>query len=348
MDRPSTSVQSSYRGLIHEDPETAGHVVRRGGLARHGAVNSFRDELTAALPSDALEKLKQAGRIAADAREAGARRITAGAKVRDVCVAVEDEIHRRGAHLAFPVQSSRNHVAAHYCPSPEDDTTYADGDLAKLDIGVHVDGWVVDTALTVNVGDREENRPLVRAAEEALRAAIAELAPGVEVRALSAAIQRTVSSFGFRPVRNLCGHGVGRWTVHCAPPIPNVPDAATTRLPLHAVVAIEPFATDGLGFVREEGLAEVFRLPPENEDVPDVADVDAGLIAAIRSFRGLPFARRQLSAFPRPVVERTLATLREQGRLAAYPPLAETTGQRVAQAEHTVYVGTEGVVVLTR
>ena len=296
---------------------------------------------------DILEKLRKAGRIAEQAREAGARRVVAGAKVRDVCVAVEDEIHGLGGGLAFPVQSSRNHVAAHYCPSPEDETVYADGDLAKLDIGVHVDGWVVDTALTVNVGDREENRPLVRAAEEGLRAAIASLAPGVEVRDLSAAIERAIASFGLRPVRNLCGHGVGQWTVHCPPPIPNVPDTARTRLPLHAVVAIEPFATDGLGLVREEGDAQVFRLPPD-EDVQDVrAGVDAAMLDAIHAFRGLPFARRQLSAFPRDVLERGLAGLLGRGRLTAYAPLAEKSGRRVAQAEHTIYLGPAGVEVLT-
>jgi methionyl aminopeptidase len=311
--------------------------------------------IAANMPPEVLDKLKRAGRIAAGAREAGARRIVAGVKVRDVCVAVEDEIRRRGGGLAFPVQSSRNHVAAHYCPAPEDETAYADGDLAKLDIGVHVDGWVVDTAVTVNVGDREESRPLVRAAEDALSAAIAALAPEVEVRTVSSAIQRTISSFGLRPVRNLCGHGVGRWTVHCPPPIPNVPDTAAARLPLHAVVAIEPFATDGLGMVREEGSPEVFRLPPDAGDPAGVdagvdADVDAEdpLLAAIHAFRGLPFARRQLAGFPRAHVEEALARLRARGRLAEYPPLAETSGRRVAQAEHTVYLGTEGVVVLTR
>lgn len=296
---------------------------------------------------DVLEKLKQAGRIAAAARDEGARRIVVGARVRDVCVAVEEEIHRQGGQLAFPVQSSRNHVAAHYCPSLQDETAYAEGDLAKLDVGVHVDGWVVDTALTVNVGDRAENRLLVRAAEEALRAAIATLAPGVEVRAVSSAIERAIASCGLRPVRNLCGHGVGRWTVHCPPPIPNVPDAASTRLPLHAVFAIEPFATDGGGVVHEEGTAEVFRLPPDREGLSAAADVDPSLLAAIHAYRGLPFARRQLAAFPPAVVERGLAALLGPGGLASYAPLAETAGRRVAQAEHTVYLGTEGVVVLT-
>ena len=303
--------------------------------------------MTGALAGDALEKLKRAGRIAAAARAAGARLITPGAKVRDVCVAVEEEIHRRGGSLAFPVQSSRNHVAAHYCPSPEDESAYADGDLAKLDVGVHVDGWVVDTALTVNVGDRAENLPLVRAAQEALRAAIAALAPGVEVRAVSSAIARSIASFGLRPVRNLCGHGVGRWTVHCPPPIPNTPDSAPARLPAHAVVAIEPFATDGAGMVREQGVAEVFRLAPEKAGRAPAAGVDPALMDAIEALRGLPFARRQLAHLPRPVVERGLAAMLGQGRLAAYAPLAETTGRRVAQAEHTIYVGTEGVVVLT-
>jgi len=301
---------------------------------------------SAALAPDVLDKLRRAGRIAARARDDGARRIVAGARVRDVCVSVEDDIHRQGGGLAFPVQSSRNHVAAHYCPSPEDETVYAEGDLAKLDIGVHVDGWVVDTALTVNVGGGEEGGRLVRAAEEALRAAIAALSPGVEVRAVSAAIEAAIGSAGLRPVRNLCGHGVARWTVHCAPPIPNVPDRAGTRLPLHSVVAIEPFATDGLGLVREQGEAEVFRLAP-GEGGAAPAGPHGALLQAMQAFRGLPFARRQLAGVPRDALERGLAALVGEGTLMAYPPLAEKSGRPVAQAEHTIYLGPERVEVLT-
>jgi methionyl aminopeptidase len=307
-----------------------------------------------AIAPDVLEKLRRAGQIAAEAREMGARRIVAGAKVRDVCVAVEDQIHRLGGGLAFPVQSSRNQIAAHYCPSPEDETLYAEGDLAKLDIGVHVDGWVVDTALTVNVGGRAENRPLVEAAEEALRAAIAAIAPDVEVRAPSSAIERAIESFGLRPVRNLCGHGVSRWTVHCPPPIPNVPDSAGTTLPLHSVVAIEPLATDGIGLVKEEGAPQVFRLEPDH-DGSDDRDTDDGrprtasgeALAGIRAFRGLPFARRQLDNYPRERVEEALVRLRAARRLSEYPPLVEKSGRRVAQAEHTIYLGPNGVEILT-
>src|SRR5262245_57432690 len=146
-----------------------------------------------------LECLREAGRIASAARSYGAKRVRPGASLREVCVAVEDEIHRRGGQLAFPVQSSRNQVAAHYCAAPDDATLYQAGDLAKLDLGVHVDGWVVDTALTVNVGDVRENQPLIEAAEGALRAAIAAAGAGVPVRKLSAEIERAIRDRGLKP-----------------------------------------------------------------------------------------------------------------------------------------------------
>jgi len=297
------------------------------------------------LASQPLEALREAGRIAALARERGSLIIGAGARVRDVCVAVEEEIRRLGGEVAFPVQSSRNHVAAHYCPSPEDETVYARGDLAKLDIGVHVDGYLVDTALTVNVGDDPERRRFVAAASAALEAAIATAGPDAEIRQISSAIESTIRRFGLRPMRNLCGHGVGRWTVHCPPPIPNSVDGSSSRLRAGAVIAIEPFATDGQGVVVEQGKAEVFRMNPSRETVPGADDE---VVKAIRAFRGLPFARRHLALFPRDMVEAALKVLLARNVLMAYAPLAEAGGSFVAQAEHTLYVGKDGVEVLTR
>ena len=291
-----------------------------------------------------LECLRAAGRIAAEARREGEALVVAGARVRDVCAAVEDAILRRGGGLAFPVQSSRNAIAAHYCPSPEDETVYADGDLAKLDVGVHVEGWVVDTAVTVNVGGRASSQPLIDAARAALDAAIAEAAPGRAVRRLSAVIEATIRGRGFHPVRSLCGHGVGRWIVHCPPPIPNSPDDSSDRLEAGMVVAIEPFATDGAGRVLERGTPEVFRADGAPSSVPGG---DPGVLAAIAEFNGLPFARRQLAGLDRGRVEETLRALAAARKLAAYPPLVDADGRRIAQAEHTVYVGIEGVEVLT-
>ena len=291
-----------------------------------------------------LECLRAAGRIAAEVRRLGAQRVVRGARLRDVCEQVEDDITRRGGGVAFPVQSSRNDIAAHYCPPPDDETTYEDGDLAKLDIGVHVDGWVVDTAVTVNVGDRPENRPFIQAAEAALAAAIDTARAGIRVREVSAAIERTLESHRLRPMRNLCGHGVGRYVVHSPPPIPNSPEPTDVVLPAHAVVAVEPFATDGHGLVGERGTAEVFRVDPERFDT---AGIDPRLAQMLVGFRGLPFARRQLKIFPRALVEGALQALKQRGQLTAYPPLVERSGRKVAQAEHTLYLGPQGTEVLT-
>lgn len=298
-----------------------------------------------AVTDHTLECLREAGRIASAARSFGAERVRPGASLREVCVAVEDEIHRRGGRLAFPVQSSRNHVAAHYCAAPDDPTAYEVGDLAKLDLGVHVDGWVVDTAVTVNVGDVLENQPLIDAAETALSAAIAAAGAGVPVRRLSAEIEKAIRDRGLQPVRNLCGHGVGRFVVHSPPPIPNIAGGSTDALKAGSVVAIEPFATTGPGYVAEEGVPQVFRLDPaqsgDGSPHPDVVE-------AIRALEGLPFARRQLGRFASAEVEQTLAWLKRHGRLTSYPPLVERSGRQVAQAEHTIYVSAERVEVLTR
>jgi methionyl aminopeptidase len=291
-----------------------------------------------------LELLRAAGRIAAAAREVGAALIRPGARLLDVCTAVEDEVHRRGGALAFPTQTSRNAVAAHYCPSPEDETVYAAGDLVKLDVGVHLDGWVVDTALTVSLGSAAGDT-LAEAARAALMAALAVAGPGVLVRTVSIAISGAMQDRGVRPIQNLCGHGVGRWTVHCPPAVLNVPEPGSARLEAGMVVAIEPFATTGRGLAVERGNAEVFRLAPDREVR---AAVDRDVLEALRAFKGLPFARRQLASIPRPRLEEALQRLRRSGDVAAYAPLVEESGHPVAQAEHTVYVGQDGLEVLTR
>jgi len=292
-----------------------------------------------------LEELREAGRVASVVRDEIPRTIVAGARVRDVCQAADEAIQKRGARPAFPTQSSRNEIAAHYCPSPTDETLYLDGDLAKLDLGVHVDGYVVDTALTVNVGDHPAGRRLVETVRLALEAAIAAARSGVEIRKLSAAIESTIRGVGLKPMRNLCGHGVGRWRVHCPPAVPNIAEPSHDRLEAGMTIAIEPFATAGGGIAEERGTPEVFRFDPESPDPPRA---DKDVMAAIRAFRGLPFARRQLAGLDGARIEGALLELRASRALFAYAPLAEASGRTVAQAEHTIYVGDNGATVLTR
>lgn len=296
------------------------------------------------MDAHALDCHRRAGKIAKECREWAAARIKPGVRVRDVLEGVEDLIRERGAQPGFPAQSSRNSVAAHYCSGIQDELTYEEGDCVKVDIGVHVDGYVADTATSVDLSTDGRWRTLIKASSDALAAAIATVGIGVRVGKVGAAIERTIMAAGFQPVRNLTGHGVGRWKVHTPPQIPNYGENGGSILQEHMVFAIEPFACNGRGYIKERGRAEVFMMvsPPKK-----AKGLDRDVLKAIEAWRGLPVARRYFRDMDSNAVEDTLSKLTKQGSLMRYPPLVEEDGVMVAQTEHSLYLGPEGVEILT-
>lgn len=307
----------------------------------------FKPVPTPAREPAAMAAFREAGRVIAKARAVGAALVRPGATIREVTEAVEAEIYRLGGIPAFPAQSSRNHVAAHYCAHPSDELKYEAGDVVKLDIGAAVDGYVCDTAITIDLGDGERGKTLVAASRAALDAAIATAGPGVSVNKIGEAIGRTIKSFGVNPVANLTGHGVGRWKVHTAPQIPNVAERGSgSILEVGTVCAIEPFSTDGVGYVEERGRAEVFMTT--SKKVKSTKEIDASVLAEIEKWNGLPIARRYFRNFETKKVEETLQGMIKQGCLVKYPPLCEEPGVMVAQFEHTLLITKDGVEILTK
>jgi len=292
----------------------------------------------------ALECHRKAGTIAGECREWAREAIQPGVRVRDVLEGIEARIAKAGAAPAFPAQSSRNSVAAHYCSAPEDEMTYEEGDCVKVDVGVHIDGYIADTALSVDLSKDGHWTPLVNASKDALAAAIAAVEPGKRVGEIGAAIERVILAAGFEPVRNLTGHGLGRWKVHTAPQVPNYGEAGGGRLKEGMFVAIEPFASTGRGYIRESGKAEIFMMvrPPRK-----AKGLDKDVLRDIQSWRGLPIARRYFENHDPEVLEDTIGKLARQGSLMRYPPLVEDEGVMVTQHEHTLYVGPDGVEIMT-
>ena len=293
---------------------------------------------------EALEKWRAAGRIARDCREWARENVKPGVRIRDILETVEGMMRERGAAPAFPAQSSRNHIAAHYCSAPGDETVYVEGDCVKVDFGVHVDGYVADTATTIDLSSDGRWGGLIQASADALKGAIATLGPEVPVRDVGAVVEQTITRAGFEPIRNLTGHGVDRWRVHCAPQIPNYPERGNARFHEGMVIAIEPFASTGRGYIREQGRSEVFMLvkPPKS-----AKGLDRDVLNAIRDWRGLPIARRYFADHDQDAVELAIAKLAKQGSLMRYPPLVEDEGVMTAQTEHSIYIGPDGVEVLT-
>ena len=295
---------------------------------------------------EAIEKFRRAGVIARTARKLAASLVKPGAKLEDVMNEVEDYIRSEGAGMAFPAQTSRNQVAAHYCPRPGDTMVYEAEDVVKVDIGVEVDGFVADNAQTIYLGEKEHYHNMIQASADGLAAAIEVAGPGVEVRTISTAILKAIEARGFRPVYNLTGHGVARWTVHCSPQIPAAPDKWSRGvLEEGMVIAIEPFATDGSGTVHESGRAEIFMMQKKPRKMKGI---DTGVWDVIEGMNGLPFARRTFRDLPADAIESTLSRLQRTGCLMDFPPLVDPDpAARIAQTEHTMIVTADGVEVIT-
>ncbi|MBL8767476.1 MAG: type II methionyl aminopeptidase [Planctomycetes bacterium] len=294
-------------------------------------------------PQD-LEKWRRAAAIACHVRKYVASLAKPGAKLIDIALAGHARIEELGGKPAFPLQMSRNHIAAHYCAWIGDPTTLQEGDVVKIDCGVHVDGFVADTAMTVDLSLDGRNRKLVEASQAALDAAIRVAGPDVDVIEIGREVERVIRSFGFSPVKNLTGHSVGRWIIHGPPQIPNVP-VGRGKLRPGTCVAIEPFASTGAGIVKESGDAHVFMV---RRDLKKAKGVDDGVYDAIRAFGGLPFGSRDLVAhLPFKAVSDSLNALSRDDQLMVYPPLCEKKGELVAQFEHTLLITDSGVEVLT-
>ncbi|MDD1656168.1 MAG: type II methionyl aminopeptidase [Methanomicrobiales archaeon] len=286
-----------------------------------------------------LEAYREAGRVASRILREGTAMVRVDGSILDVVEAVEARVREAGAGLAFPLNLSLNEDAAHDTATPGDPRVFQKGDMVKLDLGVQLDGYIADTAATVDLG----NSPLlVEASREALEAAIARVRPGVTTGELGAVIQQEIEGRGYRPVVNLTGHGLERYRIHAPPTIPNIAIQGGAVLQEGMAFAIEPFASTGTGMVSDTPRIQIFQQVAEK---PVRMPAAREILVQVRDRNGLPFARRWLDGSR---VEIGLATLVRASILHAYPVLHDRPGSLVSQAEHTLIVTAEGALVTTR
>ncbi|MEK6916550.1 MAG: M24 family metallopeptidase, partial [Nanoarchaeota archaeon] len=148
------------------------------------------------------------------------------------------------------------------------------------------------------------------------------------------AIQDTITTYGFAPIRNLSGHGLNQYVYHDSPSIPNFDTGDKTTLEKGQVIAIEPFASTGSGVIFESSNANIFSIRHKK---PVRNMITRQVLKEIETFRNMPFTTRWLTKkFPEPKVNFALRDLIQHGILNSYPPLPDTNGGLVSQAEHTV------------
>jgi methionyl aminopeptidase len=291
------------------------------------------------MKDEIFDNYREAGLIAAKILRDGAKEIRIGISYLDIVESIESRVNEEGASLAFPLNLSLNEDAAHDTASPGDTRTFAKGDVAKLDLGIHVDGYIADTATTVDLGI---NSLLLEASRQALEEAISRIRPGVPTGDLGAAVQSAIECRGYRPISNLTGHGLDKYILHRSPTIPNVGVKGGVILEEGMVFAIEPFATTGSGHVMEKTRREIYS---QISQKPVRIPAGRAILEKMKDRHGLPFARRWLDEKR---MDLALPTLLRSQVLHVYPVLSDIPGSLVSQAEHTIIVTADGCIVTTR
>jgi len=291
------------------------------------------------MEKEVLEKYKRAGEIAKIVREEGKKLVKPGAKLIEIAEIIENKIRELGAIPAWPVNISINEIAAHYSPTQDDDTIIKENDLVKLDVGVAVDGYIADTACTVALS--EKDKLLVDAVEKALAEAIKLVKPGRNVNDIGTKIEEVINSFGLKPIINLTGHGLKRYIIHSEPRIPNYNSGYNYELKKDEVIAIEPFATSGRNFIKEEDEKRALTYSLIREKPCRLKEAKE-IIEKMRDRQGMPFSDRWIN-IKGIKLKLALKELMDRNCIEVYRILKGDA--KISHAEHTIIVMENPIVI---
>lgn len=294
-----------------------------------------------------IEDYQKAGKIAAEVREDSRKRYHVGETLLSICERVENMIRERGAEPAFPCNVSLNEIAAHYTAEPNDETVVKDGDVLKIDIGAHVNGYIADTAVTVCYNPEYDS--LVKATETALQEAVKIVRANMKASEVGKVVEDVAKKTGFKPIHNLSGHSLAQYTIHAGRSIPNIWTIGTFSLLPNQAYAIEPFFTtrDGSGVVHNGKIKNIHAIKTRKKTGDKNADELLNYLW--NRFKTLPFTLRWvLKDYEEKEARQMLEFLIKKKLVHSYPVLIESNDRFVAQAEHTLIPTDNGVLIITR
>jgi methionyl aminopeptidase len=295
-----------------------------------------------------LENYTRAGQIASLVRENTRKRNHIGRTLEEICNSIEKEIIDNGGHPAFPVNVSINEIAAHYTAEPGDQIVIKDTDVVKIDLGVHINGYVADTAVTISYDPKYDQ--LIKIAELSLSEAIKIAKHNTKSSEIGKTIENTISHNGLKPIQNLSGHSLEQYIIHAGKSIPNIKTYGSSfSLSSNQAYAIEPFVTtnDGLGIVYEGKIRNIFSLISRKPTKDKEAD--EFILYLWNKFKTLPFALRWLiNNFDEPKARSMIDFLIKKKNVRGYPILVEGNNKVVSQAEHTIFISDNLSYIITK
>ncbi len=303
-----------------------------------------------------IDAYVKAGEIAKEVKVFTKEIVCCGVKLIDVAEGIDAKIVELGGEMAFPVNLSLNEVAAHYTPEPGDDKV-AEG-ILKVDIGVCVDGFIADTAFSVDLTSDGEYKEMIELNEEILGEISKVVKSGMEVRKVGDVAQGVLEKWNsekgnkFAIIKSLSGHMLGQNEIHAGLTISNYRND-NRRVIEDMAFAIEPFVTMGVGDIYEGPVGGIYVL----ENNKPVRDRDAREVLSFikERFEGRPFCLRWIAKASSSLVSGGLSIAKlkfilggmvKQGILYEYPMLVEKSRAPVSQFENTFLIS-DGKVVCT-
>lgn len=311
-----------------------------------------------------LEKVKEGAEIHRQVRSYIREWIQPGMKFTDICQRIEDKIReltgfdekdplKRG--IAFPTGVSVNNCAAHWTPNPGDNTVLEYDDVCKIDFGVHIDGWIIDSAFTYTSNPKFD--PLLEIAKEAtytgIKAAgsdaiLGEIGSDIQEVIEAAEIELDGKTYPLKSIGDICGHQIDRFKIHAGKAVPNIKfEEYTERMLPGEFYAIETFPSTGEGHVKPGPDCSHYMLNyKEGYKDKFLAKNEKKLLETIEKDRGtLAFCLRWLENKKK---TKFLRKLIKSNVVVSYPPLYDIRGSYVAQFEHTIHIGENKVEILSK
>ena len=266
------------------------------------------------LNSDFLSDYRQAAETHRQVRQWAQKNIKPGQTLTEIADGIEGSVRRLVGHdglsegdakvagMGFPLGLNLDEIAAHFSPNAGNKTVLQQNNVMKVDIGVHVNGRIVDSAFTMAFEPQYDN--LLAAVKDATNTGVREAGIDVRLGELGGLIQEAMESYEceingttypVKSIRNLTGHTIMHYSIHGDKAVPIVKTNDTTKMEEGDVFAIETFGSTGNGRVYDQGEVSHYAL---RSDAPSVdlrlSSAKSVLNAIKKNFGTLPFCRRYL------------------------------------------------------
>ncbi|RYP73126.1 hypothetical protein DL769_004287 [Monosporascus sp. CRB-8-3] len=304
--------------------------------------------------SNFLSDYRQAAETHRQVRQWAQKTIKPGQTLIEIANSIEDSTRRLVGHdglsegdsilagMGFPTGLNLDNIVAHYSPNAGCKSVLQQNNVIKVDIGVHINGRIVDSAFTMAFDPMYDN--LLAAVKDATNTGVREAGIDVRVGELGGYIQEAMESYEceingttypIKPIRNLAGHNILPYSIHGTKSVPLFKTDDPTKMEEGDVFAIETFGSTGNGLCVDQGEVSHYALRSDAPKVDLHLSSARSLLRTIKdNFGTIPFCRRYLDRIGQEKYLLALNNLVKSGIVEDYPPMVEKRGSYTAQFEH--------------